>query len=125
MPGAVAQVDFGYAGKLICPETHVSRRAWVFVLTRRYSRHMYAEVVFGQKSTTWVALHVRAFKAFGGVLPTLVPDNLKAAVVRTAFKVDGDSELNRSYRELARYYGFTIDPLHPVLHVRKARLSRP
>ena len=73
LPGDVAQVDFGYAGKLICPQTHVPRRAWVFVMTLGYSRHMYAEVVFDQKTATWIALHMRAFKAFGGVPQTIVP----------------------------------------------------
>jgi len=31
-------------------------------------------------------------------------------VIRAAFAVDGTTELNRSYRELARFYGFKIDP---------------
>ena len=31
-PGEIAQVDFGYAGKLLCPRTHVLKRACVFVL---------------------------------------------------------------------------------------------
>ena len=39
-----------------------------------------------------------------------MPDNLKAAVVRAAFGVDGAASLNRSYRELARHYGIKIDP---------------
>ena len=30
--GEVAQVDFGYVGKLLDPEQHVLRRAWVFVM---------------------------------------------------------------------------------------------
>ncbi len=35
----------------------------------------------------------------------IVPDNLKAAVIRAAFAIDEKSGLNRSYRELARHYG--------------------
>lgn len=50
--GEVAQVDFGYVGKLLCPETHVLHRAWVFVMTLGFSRHMYAEVIFDQKTPT-------------------------------------------------------------------------
>lgn len=91
------------------PQTHVPRRAWAFVMTLGYSRHMYAEVAFDQKTATWIALHIRAFKAFGGVPQTIVPDNLKAAVIRAAFEVDGLSQLNRSFRELARHSGFKID----------------
>ena len=41
---------------------------------------------------------------------TVVPDNLKAAVIRAAFGVDEAASLNRSYRELARHYQMKIDP---------------
>src|SRR6185295_8799672 len=51
-----------------------------------------------------------AFAEFGGVVTTVVPDNLKAAVIRAAFGVDQAASLNRSYRELARHYNFKIDP---------------
>ena len=39
-PGEVAQVDFGYVGKLLCPQNRTLRRAWVFVVVLSYSRHM-------------------------------------------------------------------------------------
>ena len=123
LAGEVAQVDFGYAGKVICPETHVPRRAWVFVMTLGYSRHMYAEVVFDQKAATWIALHMRAFRAFGGVPQTVVPDNLKSAVIRCAFGVDRGAELNRSYREMARHYGFQVDPTPPRSPRKKGKVE--
>jgi transposase len=112
--GDVAQVDFGYVGMLIDPATRKLRRAWVFTMVLGYSRHMFAKVVFDQKATTWVRLHIEAFADLGGVPRTIVPDNLKAAVIRAAFVADReDSSLNRSYCELARYYGFVIDPTPP------------
>ncbi|MDQ3364258.1 MAG: hypothetical protein M3680_02355 [Myxococcota bacterium] len=52
----------------------------------------------------------RHFAELGGVVGTIVPDNLKAAVIRAAFGVDGAASLNRSYRELARHYNLKIDP---------------
>ena len=54
----------------------------------------------------------------------LVPDNLKAAVVRAAFAVDGETVLNRSYRELARHYGFQIDPAPPASPEKKGKVER-
>lgn len=108
--GDVAQVDFGYVGKLYDPSTGRQRKAWVFVMVLGYSRWMFAKVVFDQKVETWLKLHIEAFAALGGVPATLVPDNLKAAVVRAAFAVDDTPAIHRSYRELARYYGFKIDP---------------
>lgn len=108
--GDVAQVDFGYVGKLYDPKSGRQRKAWVFVMVLGYSRWMFAKVVFDQKVETWLKLHTDAFAALGGVPATIVPDNLKAAVVRAAFAVDDTPGIHRSYRELARYYGFKIDP---------------
>lgn len=122
-PGDVAQVDFGYAGHLWDPETKAVRRAWVFVMVLGYSRHLFAQVVFDQKTTTWLRLHAQAFRSLGGVPRTIVPDNLKAAVVRAAFAVDDDSDLNRSYRELARHYGFCVDPTPPRAPRKKGKVE--
>jgi transposase len=122
-PGDVAQVDFGYAGRLWDPESKSLRRAWVFVMVLAHSRHAFAQLVFDQKTETWLRLHVGAFKALGGVPRTIVPDNLKAAVVRAAFAIDEDSELNRSYRELARHYGFQVDPTPPRAPKKKGKVE--
>jgi transposase len=109
-PGEIAQVDFGYAGRLFDPDTQTHRRAWIFVMVLGYSRHMVADIVFDQTAETWQQLHVDAFARLGGVVATVVPDNLKAAVIRAGFAVDEASNLHRSYRELARHYGFKVDP---------------
>ncbi len=109
-PGEVAQVDFGYVGRLYDPRARVMRKAWVFLMVLGYSRHLFARIVFDQTTETWLRLHVEAFEELGGVVEVVVPDNLKAAVVRAAFGVDGPTALNRSYRELARHYGFKVDP---------------
>jgi transposase len=117
-PGDVAQVDFGEVGRLWDPTLGQLRRAWVFVMVLGHSRRMVVRIVFDQKTETWLRLHVEAFAELGGVPETLVPDNLKAAVVRAAFGVGGLTALNRSYRELARYYGFKVDPA-PVRQPKK------
>jgi len=122
-PGQVAQVDFGYAGYLLDPATGQPRRAWVFVMVLGYSRHMYVEYVFNQRAETWVKLHVNAFKALEGVPAELVPDNLKAAVLKAAFSSSEDTTLNRSYRELARYYGFRIAPTPPYSPKKKGKVE--
>jgi transposase len=117
-PGEVAQVDFGYVGRLYDPRARIMRKAWVFVMVLGYSRHMFARLVFDQTTETWLRLHVEAFAELGGSVETVVPDNLKSAVIRAAFGVDGPTALNRSYRELARHYGFKVDPT-PVYDPRK------
>jgi len=122
--GHTAQVDFGYAGLRLDPERGVLRKTWLFVMTLGCSRHMYCQLVFDQKIATWVRLHVWAFEALGGVPALLVPDNLKAAVVRAAFGVDDDPMLNRTYCELARHYGFQIDPTPPRDPKKKGKVER-
>jgi len=109
-PGEIAQVDFGYVGKLYDSVRGMLRKAWVFVMVLAYSRHMFCKVVFDQKAETWLSLHEQGFRSFDGVVETVVPDNLKAAVIRAAFAVDDVTELNRSYRELAKHYDIKIDP---------------
>lgn len=123
-PGEVAQVDFVYAGKRYDPEQGIVRKSWLFVMVLGFSRRLYCELVFDQKIETWLWLHVEAFQYFGGLPRVLVPDNLKAAVVRCAFGIDGDPVLNRSYFELARHFGFQIDPTPPVSPEKKGKVER-
>jgi hypothetical protein len=122
-PGEVAQVDFGYVGKLYDPVAGVLRKAWVFVMVLGHSRHMVARIVFDQRVDTWLKLHAEAFAELGGVVGTVVPDNLKAAVLRAAFGATGLSALNRSYRELARHYGFKVDPTPPRAPKKKGKVE--
>jgi transposase len=122
-PGEVAQVDFGYTGRRYDPQRGERRKCWLFLMTLGFSRHMFGALVFDQKSTTWLRLHVEAFEYFGGVPRVIVPDNLKAAVVRAAFGVDDEITLHRSYRELARHYGFQVDPTPPCSPQKKGKVE--
>ncbi len=109
-PGSEAQVDFGYAGLAIDPATGRPRKSWVFVMVLSCSRHQYAEIVFDQRVETWLLCHAHAFASFGGVPARIVPDNLKAAIVRASFT---EPVAQRAYRECAEHYGFLIDPTPP------------
>ncbi len=65
-PGEEAQVDFGYAGKMLDPDSGAERKAWAFVMTLSWSRHQYVEFVFDQKVATWLRCHKNAFQFFQG-----------------------------------------------------------
>ena len=120
-PGEEAQVDFGYAGKMIDPESGKMRKAWVFVMTLSWCRHQYDEFVFDQKVDTWLRLHRNAFNFFGGVPERIVVDNLKSAIVRNC--LGEDPQAQQSYRELAEYYGFLIDPCRPRTPEHKGKVE--
>jgi len=122
-PGEVAQVDFGYVGKIYDSSVGHRRKTWVFVMTLGFSRRQFVRFVHDQRIETWLLCHILAFEHFGGVPAVIVPDNLKAAVVRCAFAVDGESTLNRSYVELSRYYGFLIDPAPPRSPEKKGKVE--
>lgn len=124
VPGEVAQVDFGYAGTRLDPATGERRKTWLFVMTLGFSRHTFAELVFDQTVETWVRMHVRAFEYFESVPRVIVPDNLKAAVIRAAFGASDTAVLHRTYRELARHYGFQIDPTPPRSPEKKGKVER-
>jgi len=109
-PGSEAQVDFGYAGLTLDPATGAPRKTWLFVMLLSWSRHLYAELVFDQRVATWLLCHRHAFAFFGGVPARIVPDNLKAAILRASFT---EPLAQRAYRECAEHYGFLIDPNPP------------
>ncbi len=120
-PGEEGQVDFGYAGRMIEPETGKLRKAWAFVLTLSWSRHQYVEFVFDQKLGTWLLLHCHAFEWLGGVPERLVIDNLKAAIVRACWD---DPQVQYAYRECAEHYGFLISPCRPYTPKHKGKVEQ-
>ena len=117
-PGEEGQVDFGYAGWMIDPETGELRKTWVFVMTLSWSRHQYAEFVFDQKVESWLRLHRNAFDFFGGVPERVRIDNLKAGIAKACWDMP---EAQSSYRECAEHYDFLITPcyLHTPEHKGK------
>ena len=119
-PGEDMQVDFGSVGQLYDPVTKRMRNAYVFVATLGYSRHQYAELVFDQKVATWIALHKRTFEFFGGVPKRVIPDNLKAAVVRALVH---DPVLGEAYRRMAMHDGFMISPTIPRTPQHKGKVE--
>jgi len=123
IPPGEAQVDFGYIGLLYDPLTGRERKAWAFVLVMGHSRRMVTRIAFDQSAETWIRLHVEAFEELGGVPTVVVPDNLKAAVVRAAFGASESPALHLSYRELARHYGCRIDPTPPCSPQKKGRVE--
>lgn len=119
-PGEEAQVDFGSAGTLLDPLGRRPRRAWIFVMTLSYSRHQYAELVFDQKISTWLACHRHAFEWFGGVPQRVVLDNLKAAILEAHLH---DPVLGEAYRRQAQHYGFLISPNRPRTPEHKGKVE--
>lgn len=120
-PGTEAQVDFGYAGKMLDPDTGKLRRSWAFVMTLSWSRHQYVEFVFDQKVATWLRCHRNAFAFFEGVPEEVVIDNLKTAISKAVFD---DPAVQASYRECALHYGFRIAPCRVATPEHKGKVEQ-
>ncbi|MFN9086526.1 MAG: IS21 family transposase [Gemmatimonadaceae bacterium] len=109
-PGAEAQVDFFRRAPTLDAATGEWRRPWVFRMTLCHSRHGYEEAVDDQKLETFLRLHERAFRDFGGVPKVMRHDNLKAAVVRACLY---DPDNHTIYAAFAAHWGFTSLPTQP------------
>jgi transposase len=106
LPGAACEVD--YAGMTLTIRTAEGpRQASVFVGCLPFSGYLYAEATWTQTAEDWLASHVRMFAHLGGVVPKLIPDNLKTGISHASFY---DPVVNRSYQELARHYGTGVVP---------------
>lgn len=104
-PGEKVFVDF--CGLTIPYVEHgVAKNAQIFVAVSGASNYTFAIACRDQSSESWIHVHNKMFEFFGGVHQILVPDNLKAAVI----KAGGSPVLNRVYLEMARYYGIVIAP---------------
>jgi transposase len=114
-PGEKLFVDFaGMKLAITDPQTGEVHDAEVFVAAMGASSFTYAEALPSQELRHWLSAHVHAFEYLGGVPRVTVPDNLKAGVTKPSFY---DPEINRSYQDLAEFYGTVVIPTR----VRKPR----
>jgi len=112
-----------YAGQtvdVICPQTGEVRTAQIFVAALGASNYTYVEATWTQTLSDWISSHVRAFSFFGGVAAQVVPDNLKAAVIKACFY---DPAINRTYGDMAAHYDTAVVPARPRKPKDKAKVE--
>lgn len=86
-----------------------------------HSRKAYSEVVWRQDTESLIRVLENAFHAFGGVPRTLVPDNLKPAVLRAEW---ADPDLNPKLRDFCRHYGTVLLPTKVCTPRHKGKVER-
>jgi transposase len=119
--GSEVQIDYAKVGILYDPLTQRRRTLSVFIGTLGFSRHKYPELVFSQDQKSFVGSHVRMFEYFGGVPERVRLDNLKTGVIKPDLY---DPSMNRSYQELANYYGCFLDPCRVAHPKDKGKVER-
>lgn len=111
-PGDTMEVDWaGDTASVIDAVTGETLPAYIFVATLSCSAYAYVEAFLSMDTESWISAHLNAFRHFGGVTRTIVPDNLKTGVAK-AHRVD--PEINRAYQEMAQYHGAVIMPARVV-----------
>ena len=79
-PGAEMQVDFGTGAWVVAEGKR--RRPHLFRAVLSHSRKGYSEVVWRQNTETLIRCLENAFRAFGGVTASLVPDYVPGHIIR-------------------------------------------
>ena len=97
------------------------RMAQIFVAVLGASSFTFAKATWTQALPDWIAAHVRAFEAIGGVPELVVPDNARTAIVKASFY---EPQVNRTYAEMAAHYGTAILPARPRKPRDKAKVEQ-
>lgn len=105
--GSQLQIDYAKVGTLNDPHTGKRKTVYAFIGTLSYCRYKYVEFVFSQNQQSFVNSHVKMFHFFGGIPKVIVLDNLKSGVIKPDLY---NPIINKSYAEMAEYYGCFINP---------------
>ena len=107
-PGDKLYVDFtGKKLRWVDPDTGEVHDVEVFVAVLGHSHLTYVEAVISQKQACFLSAVSNALHFFGGVPLAIVPDNLKAAVI----KADRyEPTVNEALSDLANHYQTSIYP---------------
>jgi transposase len=120
-PGQELQIDFGRMGLLFDLDSARRRVVHALILSAVYSRHMFVWLTFKQNLESVIAGCEAAWAFFGGTFKVVIPDNLKAIVIRADPIAP---RLNDAFVEYAQARGFVIDPARVRRAKDKARVER-
>ena len=85
--GQEAQIDFAEMGRVHDPDSDRARRLWVLIITLSFSRHMFVWPTFSQTTASIIEGLEAAWRFFGAMPRTLVPDNPTTCLLYTSMGV--------------------------------------
>jgi transposase len=118
--GEEAQIDFGQGTWFVGPDGK-RKRPWLFRIVLSHSRKAYSEVVWKQDAESFIRALENAFRAFGGVPKTLIPDNLKAVVTKADWY---DPDINPKILAFCEHYGTVMLPTKVRTPRHKGKVER-
>ena len=105
---------------VVNPDSGEIRTAQLFVAVFGASNFTYVEATWSQNQADFINAHVHAFEYFGGTPRMLVPDNLKAAIIKTHRY---EPDINPAFQQMAEHYGVAIIPARPYKPKDKAKVE--
>jgi len=121
-PGERMEVD--WAGDAASLKDNISGKpipVYVFVAVLPCSGYAYAEGFLNRGMESWISAHVHAYQFFGGAARLLIPDNLKTGVDKADWR---SPVINKTYQEMAEYYGTAVIPAGVRKPRQKASVER-
>ncbi len=118
-PGREAQIDFGLGAPVELPNGR-RKRYPVLRVVLSHSRKGYSEALPRQGTEEFIHALEGAFRHFGGAPAILIPDNLKAAVLKADWY---DPEIHPKIRDFCLYYGCAILPTKPKTPRHKGKVE--
>lgn len=120
LPGQDMQTDFaGYKPKAY--DHDGTLREWkLFVACLPFSDLMHASITSSEKIAEHIAANVAALEYFGGVTVSIVPDNLKAAILS---RQGGVVRVQVNYQAFADHYCLAVRPARPKRPQDKAAVE--
>jgi transposase len=118
-PGLQAQVDFADLGRHEI--AGVATDVYLFVMVLGFSRALYVEAITDCRSETFLACHVNAFHAFGGMPREILYDNAKVVAIEHSRTV---LTFNASLLDFAGRFGFRPRLCRPYRAKTKGKVER-
>jgi transposase len=106
-PGQEAQVDFGKMGMIRDAESGRLRLLWALIVTLSFSRYQFVWPTFVQTTEAVCEGLDRAWRFFGAMIRTIVPDNMKA-IVKDADALN--PTLVAAFLDYVQARGIFVDP---------------
>jgi transposase len=119
LPGEEGQADWASFGQVTIGRAR--RRLSCFVMTLSFSRALWVEFFLDQTLESLIQGHVHAFADWGGVVRTVLYDNMRSVVLDRR----GDLvQFHPRLLELCGHYHFAARPCRPARGNEKGRVER-
>lgn len=122
MAGDKVFVDYsGLTMPIYNAKTGEVDKAQIFVAVLGASGYTFVHASMSQKQEDFINSHVLAYSFFGGTPRSVVPDNLKSAIISNN---KNGIVVNESYKDLARHYSMIVEPARPYKPKDKSKAEQ-